>query len=201
MKFMVDSKTRNLTFLATFLAIGFILYLTPLGAIPISGVSATISMVPVIIGGIVLGPLYGMYLGISMGVLSLLRALISPATPLDILFINPLLSVLPRAFIGVVSSYAYQLIKKILHKKAPALIIGGIAGSMTNTVLVLSVMYILYAPKLLELTGAADTKALRYVIYGIVVTNGGLEAVIAAILTCGIGLALYKGLPSGSHRL
>ncbi len=202
----VNQKTRNLVILGVLLAIGIILDVTPLGAIPIGGVSATITMLPVILGGILLGPVYGAALGTAMGVVSLLHALMRPATILDPLFVNPLLSVLPRTFIGVVSFWAYQLIKKLFHKQTPALIIGGIAGSLTNTVLVLSMLYFLYGNELLnspafQALQLANRQALIYLLLGVVASNGAMEALLAAVITCGIGLGLKKGLPADSTRL
>ncbi len=206
MNLKVNQKTRNLVILSVLLAIGIILDVTPLGAIPIGGISATITMIPVIIGGIVLGPVYGAALGAAMGIVSLLHALMRPATILDPLFVNPLLSVLPRSFIGVASYHAYALVKKLFHRQAPALIIGGIAGSLTNTVLVLSMLYVLYGQQLIQspdfqVLNLANHQALIYLLLGAAATNGIMEAVLAAVLTCGIGLGLKKGLPTGFTRL
>lgn len=201
MDLKVNQKTRNLVILGVLLAVGIILDITPLGAIPVAGVSATITMVPVIIGGVILGPKYGLGLGISMGFVSLLHALMRPVTLLDPLFVNPLLSVLPRAFIGVGAYYGYYLIKKLSKASLPALIIGGIVGSMTNTVLVLSMLYVLYGHKVQEIFQLADSKAVRALIYSVVLSNGVMEAIVAAVITTGVGLALKKGLSANSTNL
>ena len=198
----VNQRTKKLVILGVLLAVGIVLDVTPLGAIPMpGGVSATITMVPVIIGGIVLGPVYGLYLGIGMGLVSLLHALMRPVTPLDPLFINPLLSVFPRAMIGVVSGLVYSGCRKLFRNTTISLIVGGIAGSLTNTVLVLSMMYFLYASEIIEKLALADNKAVLTLMYAIVVTNGLIEAAVAAVITCGIGLALKKGLPKGTTQL
>ena len=206
MNVRVNQRTRNLVSLSVLLAIGIILDVTPLGAIPIGGVSATITMLPVVLGGILLGPVYGAALGTAMGMVSLLHALMRPVTILDPLFVNPMLSVLPRAFIGVASFWAYQLIKKLFHKTAPALVIGGVAGSLTNTVLVLSMLYFLYGNELLsspafQALQVENRQALIYLLLGAAASNGVMEAILAAVITCGIGLGLKKGLPAGSTRL
>lgn len=201
MNIQVNQKTRHLVMVAVLLAIGIILDLTPLGAIPMFGVSATITMVPVIIGGIILGPVYGLYLGIAMGFVSLLHALMRPVTAIDPLFINPLLSVFPRAMIGLASAYVYMGAKELFKNSYISLILGGLAGSLTNTVLVLSVMYFLFGPQIKEIMAVVDNKALVYLLLGIAATNGLLEAVVAAVITCGIGLTLKKALPLGATRL
>lgn len=196
MEVNVNQNTRSLVIAGVLLAIGIILDITPLGAIPIAGVSATITMVPVILGGIILGAKYGFGLGIAMGCVSLLHALMRPATPLDPLFINPLLSVLPRAFIGVTAYYSFAFVKWFTRSNMISLIIGGVVGSFTNTVLVLSVMYILYGHKIQEVFSLVDSKAVRALLLSVVVSNGVMEAVVAAVITLGVGLALRKGMPN-----
>jgi uncharacterized membrane protein len=55
-------------------------------------------------------------------------------------FTNPLLSILPRLFIGPISWLIYRSLKKW---EVSALIAAGIGGSLTNTVLVLGMIGIL----------------------------------------------------------
>ncbi|NLL96305.1 MAG: ECF transporter S component, partial [Clostridiaceae bacterium] len=84
---------RGLTFLGLMLAITIIMDMTPLGMIPIGAISATIIHIPTIITGVVLGPVAGFIMGTSFGIVSLTHALTRPATILDPLFMNPLVSV------------------------------------------------------------------------------------------------------------
>lgn len=89
--------------------------LTPLGFIPIGPTKATIMHIPVIIGAIMEGPVVGGLVGLIFGLFSILQAFMNP-TPISFVFYNPLISVLPRILIGIVSYYVYVLFKKMGQK-------------------------------------------------------------------------------------
>ena len=114
---------------------------TPIGMISFGVISATTIHIPVIIGAVVLGVKYGVILGGVMGVASLIRAATAPVTVLDPLFVNPLVSVLPRILIGLVAALVYLLVMKIFKNKSTATpVASGIAalcGTLTNTIFVL----------------------------------------------------------------
>jgi len=183
---------RGLAFLGLMLAITIIMDLTPLGMIPLGTVSATIIHIPTIITGVVLGPVAGFIMGTSLGIVGLIRALTRPSAILDPLFMNPLVSVLPRMFIGVVAYYAFYGISKLFNKSklknTVSTFIGGIAGSLTNTGLVFLMLYLLYADKVVELIGEAFGKILLIVF----TTNAVPEAIISGILTMSVALAYFR---------
>jgi len=192
----VLKDTRTMVTLGLMLAITIILDLTPLGAIPIGAVSATITHIPTIITGIILGPVAGFIMGTSLGIVSLLHALTRPATILDPLFINPLVSVLPRMFIGVVAYYAYTWTKHFFKNNnlgdTIAAVVGGVLGSMTNTILVLSMLYIVYVNDIIEKLSMESAKAVRSMFVLIVLNNAILEAVVAGVLTSAIAVAYFR---------
>jgi len=179
-------NTRNLTILSVMLALTIILDSTPLGAIPLGSISATIIHIPTIITGLTLGPLAGFIMGTLLGIISLIHALTRPVTPLDPLFINPLISVLPRMFIGVVSYYVYsgltKVIKKDSIKGSIASLIAGIAGSLTNTGLVFLMLYLVYAQEVVEKVGVA----FKTIFISVFTTNAIAEALVSAIVTTAI---------------
>jgi uncharacterized membrane protein len=183
---------RGLAFLGLMLAITIIMDLTPLGMIPLGTVSATIIHIPTIITGVVLGPVAGFIMGTSLGIVGLIHALTRPSAILDPLFMNPLVSVLPRMFIGVVAYYAFYGISKLFNKSklknTVSTFIGGIAGSLTNTGLVFLMLYLLYADKVVELIGEAFGKILLIVF----TTNAVPEAIISGILTMSVALAYFR---------
>jgi uncharacterized membrane protein len=84
------SSTRKLVILGVMLAITIISVYTVL--IPVGSVSATISHIPTIIVSVILGPVYGLIMGASFGLVTLFRALTSPLSPLDPLFIMRLVA-------------------------------------------------------------------------------------------------------------
>ena len=97
--------------------ISAILGLTPLGFIPIGPTRATIMHIPVIIGAIMEGPIVGGLVGLIFGLFSVFQALMNP-TPISFMFLNPLISVVPRVLIGIVSYYVYVLFKKMGEKSS-----------------------------------------------------------------------------------
>lgn len=189
-----NTKTRKLTFMAAMLALTIFLDLSPLGAIPVGAVSATIVQMPTILTGILYGPLYGMIMGLLMGITSLLHALTRPVTPLDPLFINPLVSVLPRMLIGLFAGLAFLLLVKLFKNKMRfiAATVAGAVGALTNTVFVLGALYFIYAEKIILDIGLQDSAALKTLIWGIVTTNGVAEMLVCAGLAGGITLAVDK---------
>ena len=80
--------------------------------ITIAGVSATTMHIPVIIGAVLEGPVVGALIGLVFGVTSLIRAAVAPNGPIDPLFINPLLSVLPRLFIGPAAWLVWRALRR-----------------------------------------------------------------------------------------
>lgn len=186
------SNTRNLVLLGVMLAITIIMDSTPLGAIPLGSISATIMHIPTIITAVILGPAAGFIMGTSFGLISLLHALTRPNTPLDPLFVNPLVSVLPRMFIGISAYYVYIALKKAVRnvraRESVSAVGAGIAGSMTNTVLVFLMLYLVYAQRVVEVTGAG----FKAIVITVFTTNAIAEAVVSALITTAIVLALKR---------
>lgn len=134
----MQHRTNKIALTGILGAIAVLLGLTRWGFIPwFGGVSLTIMHVPVIIGAILEGPLVGAGIGLIFGLFSMFQAAIAPAGPTDVWFTNPLLSVLPRLFIGPAVWLAYTSLKKY---QIPAILFGAAAGSIVNTVLVLGTM-------------------------------------------------------------
>ncbi|GFI46444.1 pantothenic acid transporter PanT [Lachnospiraceae bacterium] len=83
------------------------------------------------------------------------------------------------------------------QKKASAnisLAYAGLAGAFTNTLLVMSGIFILYKDAYAQALGIAG-EAVFDTIMGIITFNGIVEAVVAAIIVAGVGLALTKIKP------
>lgn len=75
-----------------------------------------------------------------------------------------------------------------------ALAYAGLAGAFTNTLLVMSGIYILYKDAYAQAVGVAG-EAVIDVIMGVVTFNGIVEAVVAAIIVAGVGIALTRVKP------
>jgi uncharacterized membrane protein len=181
---MSQERTRKIAITGVLGAISIVLGLTRLGFIPwFSGASLTVMHIPVIIGAVLEGPIVGAAIGLIFGLFSMLQAAIAPTGPADVWFTNPLLAVAPRLFIGPV---AYFVWKALSRWQVPALITAGIAGSLTNTVLVLGVIGLLgFLP--------------WAILPGIVVANGLPEAGASALLTLAV-VAAWRRIRIGKKE-
>jgi uncharacterized membrane protein len=165
-------------------AIAILLGVTRLGFIgpfpPVFMVSATILQIPAIIGGVLEGPLVGLIIGLIFGLSSWLQAP-TEQPPVNIWFSNPLVSILPRLFIGVTSAYVYLALRKT--NEIVALAVAAVVGTLTNTVLVVGMIVARgYAP-------AAG-------IVPAVIPNSIAEIIIAVIVVTAV-VAAWKGIESG----
>ncbi len=174
---MPQDRTRKIVVTGILGAIAIFLGLTRWGFLPwLSGASLTIMHVPVIIGAVLEGPIVGLLIGLIFGIFSMIQAAVAPNGPADVWFTNPLLSILPRLFIGPLAWLAYNAIKRW---QVVALIVAGVAGSLTNTILVLGMIGIL---------GLVPWAALG----PIVVANGLPEAALSAFLVLVVVAALRQ---------
>lgn len=176
-------SVKEITFLAVFTAIITLQTLVPnLGYIRFALVDFTIIHVTVIIGACLLGWKQGAILGGAWGISSMIYAYSTPGL-LNPLFYNPLIAVVPRITVGLVAGLVFQLFKN-KTKEAVVLSAAGIAGTLTNTILVLSALYIFgydFLFKALNLTQGATDPVLTFIL-SLVTTNTLFEIAIAAIV-------------------
>ena len=165
-------------------AVSILLGVTRLGFIgpfpPLLLVSATILHIPAILGGVLEGPIVGLIVGLIFGIFSWLQAP-TEQPPVNLWFSNPLVSVLPRLFIGVTSAYVYRALRKT--NEILALGVSGVVGTLTNTVLVVGMIILLgYAP--------------AAVIVPAVMLQAIAEVVVAVIIVVAV-IAAWKGIEGG----
>ncbi len=146
-------------------ALSVVLSVTPfLGYIPIGTVSVTTMHIPIIIAAILAGPQVALFVGFIFGVSSFIRA--TPG-----FFSDPLVSILPRIFIGLTAYYGYKL------TKSP--IVAAIVGTATNT---LGVLTMVYLRGYLPLAVVTATAAI----------NGTAEIIISSIIVFAIMKVLHN---------
>lgn len=147
-------------------------YVPWLGLIPVPTPAqhATILHVPAILAGIAEGPAVGLVVGLIFGVVSLTQATI-PA------FADPLVAILPRLFIGVLAAYSFIGLRRF--GLTAGLVGAAIIGTLTNTVLVLTMMVLRgYLP-------ASVAVATGFI-------HGSAEVVVAAVVCAAVGGALAR---------
>lgn len=182
---------KEITLLGIMTAIIIVMTAIPgLGYIPIGGMNATIVHIPVIIISIVKGPKLGSVLGVIFGVTSLLNAILRPVIT-SFMFMNPIISIVPRLLIGLGTGYIYILLKKTKLNKNFSVILSSAIGSMINTVGVLGLIFLLYGQKYLEITGRTGQSAIKALLY-IASTQGFVEMIVCVIISYPIIKALIK---------
>lgn len=205
-----SKKTLGLVQIALFAAIIFVLAMVPgLGYIPLGVIRATTIHIPVIIGALVLGPKKGAALGGVFGLTSFINNTINPTvtsfvfSPILGAQMQGMLGVLkstvicfvPRVLIGVVAYFVYRFVRKWMKNcsfsMTAALACAGVAGSLTNTLLVMNLIYLFFGDTY------ASVKDISYqTLYGVIITiigtNGIPEAIVAGILVTAIGKVFFK---------
>ena len=100
-----------------------------------------------------------------------------------------------RILVGIVPYFVYQAIRKLQkNEKASStlpLALAGLAGSMTNTLLVMNLIFIFFRDSYAQIKGVA-ADALYGFILTIIGINGVPEAIVAGVLTVAICKALLK---------
>ncbi len=146
---------------------------TRLGFIPVPNISgnATIMHVPAILGGALEGPVVGTIVGGIFGIFSFIQAEVP-------FFRDPLVSILPRLFIGIVAWAVFVGLRSRSVDLAAA--VAGVLSSLANTVGVLGMAVLLgYLP-------------LAAVVP--IVPQAIVEAILAAVVTVVVvrGVMLYR---------
>ncbi|MGN9066122.1 ECF transporter S component [Ligilactobacillus agilis] len=181
--------------IALFAAIIIIQNFIPfLGYIPLGPLNLTIIHITVIVIALSMGPLYGGIVGGIWGVITWIRAFVWPTSPLaTIVFVNPLIAILPRILIGIVAGGSFNWLKKRLAKQSSAMVLAAILGSLTNTLLVLGQIYLFYRGKSQAMYALNVNELLPYLL-GVIATNGLPEAILAGLVSPLIAGPLRKRL-------
>ncbi|MCF7926940.1 MAG: ECF transporter S component [Candidatus Izimaplasma sp.] len=186
---MKNSKTYEITTISIFTALIILMATVPwLGYITIGPVSLTIIHIPVLIAGMFGGRKVAVSLGLVFGLSSLAIAYLRPTTPIDLLFQNPLISVLPRIIFGLALYEIYRFFSKLINEEITAISISMVVSTIVHTTLVLVPLYLFGATTIENIFGDI---ALMPFIWAIFVSNGFLEALAAALIGTPILKALY----------
>lgn len=203
-----SEKVWTIAVTALFGAIIFLMTFTPIGFIHLGVIKATIVHIPVIIGSIILGPRIGAMLGAIFGLASFISNTMAP-TLLSFAF-SPLISVpglgrgslwallicfAPRVLVGVVPYYADRAISSFREGDAKwrtvSLFSAGVAGSLTNTLLVMHLIFFVFRDTYAEVMQRSVD-----VVYGVILTiiasHGIPEALVAGLCASAIVKAVLN---------
>lgn len=181
---------RKMVIIGMLSGISIFMGLTGLGFIPLPFMKATIMHIPVIIGAIIEGPVVGAFVGLVFGLFSMYNALVNP-TPLTPIFLNPIVSVVPRILIGIVAYYVYKLLKNKFENESVPIGIAAVLATITNTVGVLGFTYLLYVEQYATAMKISSSTA-DITMASVALINGIPEALLSALITIPVVVAIKK---------
>ena len=144
-----QSNTRRMAQLALFIAIIFVMRITGLTRIPIGPLYMTLSMIPIAIGAMLIGPAGGAALGLVYGCTSLYDAITGASVMTGAFFqISPVHTVLlcvgTRVLVGFLTGWLFRAVHKIDRTKTVSYFVGGLLAPVLNTVLFLGYIVLFF---------------------------------------------------------
>ena len=174
-------RNRKIALTGGFSALIVVLGITRLGFISLSPtISLTIMHIPVILAAIMCGLPGGIISGAVFGIFSLVQAAMSPSGGLDPLFVNPLISILPRMLFGLAAWGLWKLFTCIPHMPKPVCAaVSAFLSTLVHTCLVIGSIYLLYNAKITEAMGGAG-----YIAGLLILAPNALMEAAAAVIVC-----------------
>ena len=192
------NSTRKLVVTAMLVALVLILVFSGLGFIPFLVFAITLYHIPVIIAAQAEGWTTGLIVAFMFGATSLYKALTAPAGLYDPLFVNPLVSILPRLLIVPATLLGLRLLR---GRGKLAYAVSALLGTLANTIFTLSAISIalLVSPGTVGLTAGPAVKLAIGAIWGGSMVNAALECVLAMAVCTGVMTALEKTFYRDRH--
>ena len=185
-----SSKTRRLVLIGALGGISIFLGVSGLGLIRLPIFSLTILHIPVIIGALLEGPVVGIAVGLIFGLFSMYQNITAPGLT-SFIFWNPIVALIPRMLIGIVAYYSFKLLKSKIKSTGVCAGIASILATLTNTIGVLGLTYILYLDKYAQ-AREISRDAVAGTLLTVGLTNGIPEAIVSALITIPIVVTMLK---------
>lgn len=185
-----QANVRKLVIIAMLSSISIFLGVSGLGFIRLPAFSLTIMHLPVIIGAIIEGPFVGAAVGLMFGLFSMYQAITAPNLT-SFLFLNPIIALVPRVLIGLVAYYTYAFLKNKLKKLKLSIGFAAVLATLTNTVGVLGLTYILYLEQYAQALNIS-TNVVGTTLLGVASTNGLLEAAASALIAVPVVIGIKR---------
>lgn len=198
-------STKEIAITSLFIAIVAVMTLVPyLGMIPLVIISVNIVLVPIIVCSQTTNVKTALIVSTAFGILSMINSYLHPTTLLAIAIQNPLVSVLPRIFIGPFTYWTYVGLKKKFDKNnkknsdenieaneipsnfkkrykknISASSIATVVGVLTNSILFFTMLLICYGGMIL-----ANGHAVGLSLVGAIAVSNTIPEVIIATMIC-----------------
>lgn len=187
---MNNKVVQQMSLSALIIAIIAIMTFVPyVGYISAGAVSICTIHIIVLLCGLLFGWKQGLVAGFAFGIFSLIKAAAMPSSPNDVLFINPLISLLPRMVFGALSGLVFSLIKKIedLGARTVLYVIFSILLTLFHSALVLTMLY------LFSRNSFGDNFVNVMIV--LLSINTLIETISAAILVPALSIPIGKAIP------
>lgn len=193
------TRNRKLALAGAFSALIIVLSLTNLGFISFSPVvSITILQIPVIFCATMAGLPAGLFAGFVMGMMSLIKAAMSPSGILDPFFVNPMCSVLPRMLLGLVAWGLWRVLNLIPRMpKTLSAAVTGFVATFAHTLMVYGCIFIFDGA---DMRAALDSIGMTGAGYFAVVGAGIVSEMVEAASSLIVCAAVYAGLFIASNK-
>lgn len=186
-----------LTELALLTAIVILMAYTPLGYLKIGAESITFIVVPVAVGAVLLGPKAGAFLGFVFGLTSLAQCFGMDAFGTMLFSVKPFATavccIVPRILVGLVPALVHMGLSKVCRKRAVNIAVSCVVAPVTNTILYLTFMALLFQPYLVEAYGYTGKGGLVFLgwLFALVAVNAVLEAAACLVIGSAVCNALW----------
>lgn len=194
-------RVLRLTLASFFVAIEIVLAVTPLGYIPIGAISITTLHIPVILGGILMGPSFGALVGFTFGMTSMVRATMAPTitsfcfSPFITVggvsgnFASIIIALGPRIFLGWFSGILYHQLQRRMGSVPAASVSAGI-NTLLHTLLVMGLIWLFFGKAYANAAGIA----VGAVILSVLASNGLIEIILAMGVVPAVNRALRPAM-------
>jgi len=185
-----STKVRQITLAAILTAIILLMAFTPLGYLRVGLVSITFLVIPVVIGGMTLGPIWGGFLGAVFGATSFAQCFMGDMFGAALVAISPIATLvtcfIPRILIGVVAGLLFPAIWKASKNGVLSFVVTAVVGTLTNTILFVGMVIVFFQSSYFGGAGVGS------IIAGFFTFNMVLELVVNTIVSAGLGAVIDR---------
>ncbi len=186
-------KTSYLTQMGLLSGIIVLMAFTPLGYLRVGALSITFIMIPVAIGGILMGPRAGGILGAVFGMTSYISGLTNGTLVTVLMNVDPvrtfILCVVTRALMGLCVGLIFQFIQSRTKGKVASYIVASASAAFLNTVFFVSSLGLLFYGTISDMAIEDGVTVIPFLLAFITI-NSVVELVACAI----VGTAISKNV-------
>ena len=182
-------SARTITWFAILLALVIVLQIFA-SSIPLGFANISLTLIPIVLGGMILGPLYGGLLGLVFGIITLIMGITGRDYFTSVIFndhpfLTTMVCIVKATAAGVGSAFIYRLFKG--KNKYVATFIAAGAAPIINTGL-----FVLGALTMSDTLNANFVADGQTVIYFLVIVCAGINFIVEFVLNMICSPAIYR---------